>query len=297
MPRLYNRAFEIIRTELNNCCTNDPLGKAEKKICLQQLQQLREEQGAPASLAELRNTIVTVVPQFSQKELQKAAKANQTPGVLSKLKWPAIFLTSSAGVIWIANLPYPMIRWPVAKTAPILLLPSYMSMDYNYSQAITSLEQAEHLIEQPTSPADFDLGEKKVKAAQKHLDALPTWFLNDWSDYKYWWYNYSFNTYQLNAYRRKIGKLEAQVFQEKNAQKLLTDSEQKLKKAKDQYQLSPTPTDKQIAILAWRAALDELKQVPSQTFAGKTAKNKFGAYQQDFQEIVGLAADNAQITY
>lgn len=297
MPRLYNRAFEIIRTELNNCCTNDPLGKAEKKICLQQLQQLREEQGAPASLSELRNTIVTVVPQFSQKELQKAAKANQTPGVLSKLKWPAIFLTTSAGVLWIANLPYPMIRWPVAKTAPILLLPSYINMDYNYRQAIASLEQAEHFIEQPTSPADFDLGEKKVKAAQKHLDALPIVFLNDWSEYKYWRYDYSFNIYQFNGYRSKLGKLEAKLFQEKNAQRLLSDSEKKLNKAKEQYQLASTPTDKQIAILAWRSALDELKQVPSQTFAGKIIQNKFDTYQQDFQAIVGLAADNAQITY
>jgi hypothetical protein len=295
MPRLNNRAFEILRTELNNCCTNDPLGKAEKQITLQELERLRKEQGQPASLAELRKTIVTVVPQFSQKELQKAAQANQPPGVLSKIKWAAIFLTSSAGVLWIVNLPYPIIRWPVAKTAPFLLLPSYMSMDYNYGQAIASLEQAEYLIEQPTSAADLDLGEKKVKAAQKHLDALPTWFLNDWSEYKYWWYNYSFNTYQFNAYRRKLGKLEAKVFQEKNAQKLFTDSEQKLKKAKDQYQLAPTPTDKQIAILAWREALDELKQLPSQTFAGKTAKNKFDTYQQDFQEIVGLAADNESI--
>jgi hypothetical protein len=56
------------------------------------------------------------------------------------------------GVVWLANLPYPVIRRPVARTAPILLLPSYMSVEANYRQAIASVEQAEQLIENATSP-------------------------------------------------------------------------------------------------------------------------------------------------
>ncbi len=82
-----------------------------------------------------------------------------------------------AGLIWLLNLPYPMIRRPVAKTAPILLLPSYLSMDSNYRQAIAKVEQSDQLVNQATSLADLKLGQEKVIQAQKHLDALPVWFL------------------------------------------------------------------------------------------------------------------------
>lgn len=64
-----------------------------------------------------------------------------------------------------------------------------MSIDSHYRQAIASVEQAEQLIENPTSAADLDLGEQKVNEAQNHLDALPITFLNDWSEYRYWWYD------------------------------------------------------------------------------------------------------------
>jgi hypothetical protein len=77
-------------------------------------------------------------------------KARQ--GVLSKIIWTAILLGIPVGVVWLANLPYPVIRRPVAGTAPILLLPSYMSVEANYRQAIASVEQAEQLIENATSP-------------------------------------------------------------------------------------------------------------------------------------------------
>jgi hypothetical protein len=217
-------------------------------------------------------------------------------GILSKIIWTAILLGVPVGVVWGANLPYPVIRRPVARTAPILLLPSYMSIESNYRQAIASVEQAEQLIEKATSPADLNLGEQKVKEAQKNLDALPVWFLNDWPEYRYWWYDWRFNIYAFNTARTKIGQLDAKVFQEKNAQTLLTDSEQALLKAKEQYQAASTPTDKQAAIASWRSAIDQLKQIPSVTLAGKTAQAKLNNYQRDFQDVVGLAASNERIS-
>jgi hypothetical protein len=199
-------------------------------------------------------------------------------------------------MVWAANLPYPVIRRPVARTAPILLLPSYMSVDSNYRQAIASVEQAQQLIEKATSPADLNLGEQKVKEAQKNLDALPIWFLNDWPEYRYWWYDWRFNIYAFNTARTKVGELEAKVFQEKNAQILLTDSEQALNTAKQQYQAASTPTDKQAAIASWRSAIDQLNQIPSVTLAGKTAQAKLENYQRDFKEVVGLAAGNERVS-
>ena len=56
-------------------------------------------------------------------------------GVLSKIIWTAILLGVPVGVVWGANLPYSVIRRPVARTAPILLLPSYMSLTSSTSKS------------------------------------------------------------------------------------------------------------------------------------------------------------------
>jgi hypothetical protein len=142
----------------------------------------------------------------------------------------------------------------------------------------------------------LNLGEQKVKEAQKNLNALPIWFLNDWPEYRYWWYDWRFNLYTFNTARIKVGQLDAKVFQEKNAQTLLTDSEQEIVKAKQQYQEASTPADKQTAIASWRLAIDQLDQVPSVTLAGKTAQAKLNNYQHDFKEVVGLAAGNERVS-
>jgi hypothetical protein len=77
---------------------------------------------------------------------------------------------------------------------------------------------------------------------------------------------------------------------------LLTDSEQALNTAKQQYQAASTPTDKQAAIASWRSAIDQLNQIPSVTLAGKTAQAKLENYQRDFKEVVGLAAGNERVS-
>ncbi|HEY9652054.1 MAG TPA: hypothetical protein V6C95_15420, partial [Coleofasciculaceae cyanobacterium] len=195
---------------------------------IQSTQPVRLKSPAPSqskSLAELeKETEAKFYATYPHKQPPAKAKG----GIFSKLIWMAILLGIPVGVVWIANLPYPVIRRPVAQKAPILLLPTYMDMESNYRQAIASVEQAEQLIENPTSPADLDLGEQKVKEAQATLDALPVWFLNDWPEYKYWWYDWRFSIYSFNTARTKIGQLSAKVFQEKNAQILLDESEQAL---------------------------------------------------------------------
>ena len=60
--------------------------------------------------------------------------------ILGKLIGATILIGVPVGIVSVANLPYPMIRRPVAEAAPILLLPSYMNMDTNYRQAISSVE-------------------------------------------------------------------------------------------------------------------------------------------------------------
>ncbi|WP_446336690.1 hypothetical protein [Coleofasciculus sp. G1-WW12-02] len=299
MNRLNHRAYKILCAEVHHCTGDSPVNQVERQIVLKRLKKLRSQPGSPASLAELRETVVDVLPQFSEKELKKAAKANQPPGLLSKMAWTGAILGSMAGLVWVVNLPYPMIRRPVARTAPLLLLPSYIQMDHNYRQTIRNVEQADQLINNATSAADFGLGEEKVKLAQTHLDKLPVWFLGYEPRFYCSLFNCSwkFTFDEFESARTNVARMEAKVFQEKNAQIELEKAETVLNQAKQQYQQAATPTDKQNAIAQWRSAIDQLEQIPSATLAGQTAKTKFLAYQRDFQQVVGFAADNQRTGY
>lgn len=186
----------------------------------------------PKTLAELEQEIAAQQIRTSRQQLPKKAKGS----IGTKLIWLVILLGLPAGLVWIVNLPYPVIRRPVVQKAPFLLLPSYMNMDQHYRQALASIEQAEYLIERPTSVADLDLGEQQLQKTKTHLDNLPTGLVNDLPEYKYWWYEWRLSVYGLNIARSKVGQLEAKVFQEKNAHTLLTENSQALLNAKQQYQ-------------------------------------------------------------
>ncbi len=284
--------FKFLRRNTHTTSGIDPSIKSTQPVVLKSPAPPQK----PKSLAELEKEAEAKYYATYPHKQPQAQPVKAKPRIFSKLIWAAVLLGIPVGAVWVANLPYPVIRRPVARTAPILLVPSYMSLDENFRQAIASVQQAQQLIDNPTSPADLDMGEKKVKEAQKHLDALPIGFLNDLPEYKYWWYDSRFSIYGFNSARTKVGQLEAKVFQEKNAQTLLTDSELALNKAKQQYQQAATPTDKQIAIASWRSAIDQLKQVPGSTLAGKTTQAKLESYQRDFQEVVGLAAGNERMS-
>jgi hypothetical protein len=248
----------------------------------------------PKTLAELEKKMAAEARVLNKNSQLTPSKAKR--GIGGKIIWLTILISIPVGGVWVANQPYPVIRRPVAQNAPFLLVPSYMNMDNHYRQALASVEQAEQLIEQATSAADLALGEQKLQETQEHLDELPTWLVNDSSEYKYWWYDQRFSIYGFNTARSKVGLLAAKVFQEKNAQTLLTDNTQILLKAKQQYQQASTVTDKQSAIAAWRSALNQLEQIPSQTLAGKTARHQVDLYEREFQEVVGLAAGNERIS-
>lgn len=216
----------------------------------------------------------------------------------NRLKWMAVLLGIPLGLLWAVNLPYAVIRRPIARTAPILLLPSYISIDHNYRQAIALIEQADQLINNATTAADLDLGEQKVNQAQVSLNALPVGYLNEPWDYRYGgygWYNWRFSLSNFNDSRARAGQLQAKVFQEKNAQNALLTAEQAISSAQQQYQQASTSVDKSLAIATWRSALNQFEMIPGQTLAGQTAQQKYSVYQQTFQEVVGLAAGNERI--
>jgi hypothetical protein len=162
-------------------------------------------------------------------------------------------------------------------------------MDRNYREAIAAVAQADQLVNKATSPADFDLGAKKVQQAQKNLDALPVWFLGYYPQFycnlfRCSWY---FTLDEFQTARANVATMEVKIFQEKNAQTGLDLAEQAIATAKQQYQQATSNADKDKARDAWQEAIAQLKQVPLETRSGKTAKTKLPDYQQDFEQVAG----------
>lgn len=296
MARLTNRAFEILQAEVEKCAAAEGIaGEVYRKMVMRRLEKLRSQNGNFATIDEIRDSFKDEFPKFSESALKAAVKANKPPGLFGKIVFAGGLLGSAAGIIWLINLPFPMIRWPIANTMPILLLPSFISMDYNYRQAIALVEQSDQLINKATAVADFDLGETKVKQAQKHLDALPVWFLGYYpkrycSLFGCTW-RFTFDEFQ--EARKNIGRMDAQIFQQKNAFKELEAAEQSLNTAKQEYQQSKTAAERQKASANWQSAIDRLNQIPAETLAGETAKKKLQAAERDFQEIGGVATGSA----
>ncbi|MEG3868247.1 hypothetical protein [Microcoleus sp. Z1_B2] len=297
MARLTDRAFEILRAEVDKCAAADSLaGDVFRRMVIKRLEKLRSQNGTFASIEEIRDTFKNEFPNFSEQALKAAVKANRPPGLFGKIIFAGGLLGSAAGIIWLINLPSPMIRWPVAKTMPILLLPSFMSMDHNYRQAIALVEQSDQLVNKATAVADFDLGEIKAKQAQKHLDALPVWFLGYYPQTycKFFGCRWRFTVDEFQAARKNVGRMEAQIFQQKNAFTQLNQVEQTLKTAKQEYQQAKTAADRQKATVNWQSAIDQLNQIPAQTLAGETAKKTLKAAERDFQAMGGVATGSVQ---
>ena len=297
MGRLTDRAFDILRAEVDKCAAADSVaGAVYRSMVIKRLEKLRSQNGTFASRDEIRDTFKNEFPNFSEKALKEAVKANKPPGLFDKIIFAGSLLGGAAGIIWLINLPFPMIRWPVANTMPILLLPSFISMDYNYRQAIALVEQSDQLINKATAAADFDLGETKSKQAQKHLDALPVWFLGYYPKTycSFAGCTWRFTVDEFQAARKNIGRMEAQIFQQKNAFTQLSQVEQALTTAKQEYQQAKNAADRQKASINWQSAIDQLNQIPAETLAGETAKKKLQAADRDFQAMGGVATGSVR---
>lgn len=216
---------------------------------------------------------------------------------IRRLKWTVVLVGIPVGALAIANSPFPPLREAVSDKAPVLLLPSYLMMDHSFRQAIALVEQSRQLIDSPTSAADLELGAQKLKQAQSHLDSLPIsltrdQWIADW--YGYGWFGPRLTIASLNRSRADVGRLEAKVFQEQNAQGTLEQVQVALNEAKQQVQEAAIPVEKQGAIAAWKEALDQLQQLPPDTLAGKTARQLLTTERQNFEAIVGQTFGDQQ---
>jgi hypothetical protein len=296
MPvRLNNKAYKILAKEITKAAAKDKIaGEVSLQIALKRLNKLNSTKGKPVTEAELKYLISDVFPDFEAKVISQAIRVNRPPSSLWLIPKIAVGLGGLSGLIWLLNLPYPMIRRPLAQTAPILLLPSYLTMDRNYRQAIAKVEQADQLVNQATSLADIKLGQEKVKQAQQHLDALPVWFLGYEPQRYGTWFNFGwkFTLDEFESARKTIGRIDAKIFQEINAITKLEEAQKDIQQAQQNYQQAQNSTTKQQAIAAWQAGIDQLNQLPADTLAQEQANASYEAYLRDFRQISGLIADN-----
>jgi hypothetical protein len=295
MKRLNDRAFHLLQTELQRCFRSRQIGQAQLDLVLRRLERLRQQSGTSATEAELKEAIADLIPTFSAQVLRQAAKANRPVSKLWRgFQVGTIALIGGAGGIWLVNRPLPWIRYPVMQIAPFLLTPSYMAMDYDYRNAIALVEQSDQLVNAATAFEDLAVGTQKVKLAQKHLDQLPAWFLGHYpGDYCRWMgCAWRFTTDEFRSAREQTARMDAKLFQEKNAQTRFEQAEKSLGEAIRVIQTGAIGDNRTQAIAQWRSAIDTLDQLPSSTLAGRLAEAKLRATERDFQSIVGVQAES-----
>lgn len=249
----------------------------------------------PKTLTELEQEIAAEAKRAQVLPTQRIGQP-QYRNIRGKLVGLTLLIGIPVGFIAFVNLPYPPIRRPIASTAPILLMPSYISFDNHYRSAIDHIEQAKQLIDRATASADLELGQQKLQQAKTDLDKLPIWIASEWSDVagafrRYGWH---YSAAGFTGARSDVGRLEAKLFQEENAQAVLAQVEQMLIQAKQQYQLAKTPGAQLAAIHQWQGAIDQFSQIPPETLAGRLAQPKLNAAQRDFEATVGIIAGDQQ---
>ena len=66
MYRLNDSAFNILRSELLNCGSNNDIGRKERQIVAKRFEKLRREKGSPVTYEELLLLVVDVFPEFNE---------------------------------------------------------------------------------------------------------------------------------------------------------------------------------------------------------------------------------------
>jgi exonuclease VII small subunit len=250
----------------------------------------------PKTLADLEKEIEAEVAAEAQRLNTEQRKLNPPLRKISRLPRYALTLSLLVGVpigfLWLINLPYPPIRGPIVRSAPLLLLPSYIRFDNQYKAAINQVEQAKQLIDQSTSLADLSRGEEKLEQANKNLNALPLWIESEWRDVAgaNSWYVFAYTPTGFNIARSEVGRLQAKLFQEKNAETALLEAEKRVAAAKQLYATAQTLLAQQTAIGQWENAIGQLAQIPPETLAGRLAQQKLEAAQSEIVAIVGQSS-------
>jgi len=246
------------------------------------------------TLADLEREMGISSPVLHPRPMQSPQPVRRKSGLWGKLMILTVLLGVPAAALWAVNLPYPVVRRPVARNAPLLLLPSYVSMDQNFREAIALVEQSKQLIDSATSFADIELGGQILTEAQAKLDALPLDLMDYWHGgvYGMSYGRWRYSPIAFQQYRQEVGGLQAKVFQEQNANAALVSAEQALSTAKQNFQAAPDELSKRTAMTEWRTALNQLNLIPPSTLAGEIAAQNLATAEAEFRDTVGLLAES-----
>jgi hypothetical protein len=297
MSCLNDRAYRLLKGAIRARYQQHPIANAQKELLFRRLEKLRLQPGEPVGVTDLQAIVSDVWPDFDPGVLKSAARLNQPKSGGWRWGCGLTGLILVLGAIGTANLPLPPLRKAVANSAPALLLPSFWMMDRDYRTATADTAAAQQLLDNATSAADIDLGDSKTKTAQDALNRLPVWFLGERPDIycSLCSCRWRFTFDEFEALRRTIGRLEARVFQERNAQGLLAQANEAIAKARQQHKAALNPADKNSALGSWQAGIDRLREIPQNTLAGKQARAKVLVAERDFQAITGAAAGKQQV--
>jgi glutaredoxin 2 len=104
------------------------------------------------------------------------------------------------------------------------------------------------------------------------------------------WFHHGFlfTLDEFKAARATVGRMEAKVFQEKNAMNQLQQSEALIERAKQDYQQANNSVAQQAAIAQWQTGIDQLIQLPPSTLAAEMAVPKLKVYNRDLERVSNL---------
>ena len=211
-----------------------------------------------------------------------------------RVKFISLSIGLLGGGLAIANLPIPLIRQPIAKHAPFLLLPSLVAWDHHYREGTVALEQAEQLIQQAKHPDDLTLGDRALKLAQQHLNALP---LEDLSQYDASYYcsirscSWRFSSWEIQQRRELAARIEATLTQERHLQSQLQQTTDAIAEDQVNYQKATSETQKQPIVTQWQQDIQQLEALSSNMLTGKLARVEKAKAETAFQNATGFSHD------
>lgn len=211
-----------------------------------------------------------------------------------RVKFISLSIGLVGGAIAIANIPIPLIRQPIARHAPFLLLPSLVAWDHHYREGTVALEQAEQLIQQAKHPDDLTLGDQSLKLAQQHLNALP---LEDLSQYDASYYcsirscSWQFSSWEIQQRRELAARIEATLTQERHLQSQLQQTTDSIAEDQVNYQKATSETQKQPIVTQWQQDIQQLEALSSNTLTGKLARVEKAKAETAFQNATGFSHD------
>ncbi|MGB5961388.1 MAG: hypothetical protein WBG73_12060 [Coleofasciculaceae cyanobacterium] len=295
MARLNDHAYKILKKEIRKCSENDALGKLEQKMLLEELEKLKTSTNSstPANLEDLKSLVSATYPNFSEKALLEAAKANRPLGVFGQIKLAvlgvigvSILLVGGCGAIGLGLIiMLSNDSESVASKNSNSEDATSLSTEEHFEKATVLLEESEELVNKVATPADLVLSENKLKEAKIHLDKLPTSSTvtslekvytqpskrrkkrRSKNSYYYTTYTSSTPDEEVASLRSKYEQLEGKVIELKAGRtrdgKLITAAKQFAFAAATEGQNSPHSSDKwqQVESL-WSQAIDRLQEIP-----------------------------------